>query len=60
MGSASEYVAFLNMDKLPSRQDMQSMFSHIRITDEMIRERQAYRRNLSKSEKEGARGEDEL
>ena len=51
MGSFSEYVAFLNAEKLPSKTDCKVLFTHIDITPELIRERRNYRNRIKQGKK---------
>jgi len=42
MGRITELIAFLNMEKLPSAYERQFLFTHLIITDELMKLRREY------------------
>ena len=44
MGTVTKFVALMNMDRLPSKDEIPFIFTHIHINDEVKETRRGYRR----------------
>jgi hypothetical protein len=51
MSRVTQYVAFMNAEKIPSGDDLKFNYTHLTITDKLKRERYLYRLALNKKKK---------
>ena len=46
MGRVSEFIAFINEDKIPTEEDMKFLYSHISKTKKLKETRKKYKKNI--------------
>ena len=52
MGRVTEFIEFINREKIPDKEEMQFMYSHISKTKKLKKVRKKYRKKLKKGEKD--------
>ena len=51
MGRVTEFIEFINREKIPDEEEMESLYSYISKTKKLKKVRKEYRKNLTKEKK---------